>query len=149
MVQGFPVNKFALKSEAGGGTVSDAVYDASWNGNTTTAPSKNAVYDKIETLGGGSAYTVTSVTSATYNEAATANETILLCNCASNDITVNLPTAVGNTATFQIKKIDSTANEVTIDPFSTQTIDEETSLIISYQNSSVTLKSNGVNWVII
>lgn len=32
--------------------VSDTAYGASWNGVTTIAPSKNAVYDKIETLGG-------------------------------------------------------------------------------------------------
>lgn len=32
--------------------VSDAAYGAGWNGNTD-APSKNAVYDKIETMGGG------------------------------------------------------------------------------------------------
>lgn len=36
-----------------GGSVSDAVYDATWNGDTTNAASKNAIYDKIETLGGG------------------------------------------------------------------------------------------------
>lgn len=35
-----------------GGSVSDTVYGAGWNGDTTVAPSKNAVYDKIETLGG-------------------------------------------------------------------------------------------------
>ena len=34
----------------GGGSVSDTVYGAGWNGDTTVAPSKNAVYDKIETL---------------------------------------------------------------------------------------------------
>lgn len=34
----------------GGGSVSDAAYGVAWNGDTTTAPSKNAVYDKIETL---------------------------------------------------------------------------------------------------
>jgi hypothetical protein len=34
-----------------GGNVSDAAYDATtWNGDTTNAPSKNAVRDKIETL---------------------------------------------------------------------------------------------------
>jgi len=33
-------------------TVDDTAYAASWNGNTD-APTKNAVYDKIETLGGG------------------------------------------------------------------------------------------------
>jgi len=37
----------------GGGSVSDAVYGAGWNGDTTVAPSKNAVYDKIETIAAG------------------------------------------------------------------------------------------------
>lgn len=34
----------------GGGSVSDTAYAGSWNGVTGTAPSQNAVYDKIETL---------------------------------------------------------------------------------------------------
>lgn len=38
---------------AGSVPVSDAAYGVGWDGDTTTAPSKNAVYDKIETLGGG------------------------------------------------------------------------------------------------
>ena len=33
--------------------ISDTVYGAGWNGDTTNAPSKNAVYDKIESLSGG------------------------------------------------------------------------------------------------
>ncbi|UOF77967.1 hypothetical protein [Caudoviricetes sp.] len=40
-----------------GGSVSDAAYGAGWDGDTTTAPSKNAVYDKIETLSAGSGLT--------------------------------------------------------------------------------------------
>lgn len=36
--------------------VSDAVYAAGWNGVTDVAASKNAVFDKIETLGGGADY---------------------------------------------------------------------------------------------
>lgn len=40
--------------------ISDAVYGAGWNGDTTHAPSKNAVYDKIETISAGSG-DVTSV----------------------------------------------------------------------------------------
>jgi hypothetical protein len=35
---------------AGGGSVSDTAYGSGWNGDTTTAPSKNAIYDKIETM---------------------------------------------------------------------------------------------------
>lgn len=34
----------------GGGSVSDTVYGAGWNGDTTVAPSKNAVYDKVESV---------------------------------------------------------------------------------------------------
>lgn len=34
----------------GGGSVSDAVYSGSWNGDITNAPSKNAIYDKLETM---------------------------------------------------------------------------------------------------
>jgi hypothetical protein len=40
-----------------GGSVSDTAYGPSWDGDTTTAPSKNAVYDKIETLSAGSGIT--------------------------------------------------------------------------------------------
>lgn len=42
--------------------VSDTVYGAGWNGDTTTAPSKNAVYDKIESLAGGSNFATTDLT---------------------------------------------------------------------------------------
>ncbi len=41
-------------SGGGGASVSDDVYDATWDGDTTDAPSKNAVYDKIETIGASS-----------------------------------------------------------------------------------------------
>jgi len=41
----------------GDAKISDIVYGVGWNGVTTIAPSKNAVYDKIETLGGGSLFT--------------------------------------------------------------------------------------------
>ena len=42
--------------------VSDSVYSAGWDGITVIAPSKNAIYDKIQTLLGSSAYTPTNVT---------------------------------------------------------------------------------------
>lgn len=44
----------SIAAAAGGeASISDAAYGVGWNGDTTTAPSKNAVYDKIETLVGG------------------------------------------------------------------------------------------------
>ena len=46
--------------------VSDAVYGAGWNGVTTIAPSKNAVYDKIETLASHTQNTDTGTTENTF-----------------------------------------------------------------------------------
>lgn len=40
-------------ASGGGGSVSDAEYGSGWNDDTTTAASKNAIYDKIETIAGG------------------------------------------------------------------------------------------------
>ena len=74
----------------------------------------------------------------------------ILCDCSSNNITVNLPTVVGNSGLiYNIKKIDNTTNIVTIDPFGSQTIDDETTMIIDIQWDSVTIQCNGTNWFII
>jgi hypothetical protein len=50
------VSWFNLVREAinnGGSSVSDTAYGASWDGVTTIAPSKNAIYDKIQSMGSG------------------------------------------------------------------------------------------------
>lgn len=39
-----------LGGGGGGGSISDTVYGSGWNGDTTNGASKNALYDKIETL---------------------------------------------------------------------------------------------------
>lgn len=55
-------------------TVSDAAYSSSWDGETTSAPSKNAVYDKISamdtTISGkaDSSSLATVATSGSYND---------------------------------------------------------------------------------
>jgi hypothetical protein len=49
LVDGIDSTAFMLAS-----ALSDAAYDASWNGDTTHVPTKNAIYDKIETIVGGS-----------------------------------------------------------------------------------------------
>ena len=71
-------------------------------------------------------------------------------DCTSNDITINLPTAVGNEGlTYIIKKVDSTGNTITIDANSTQTIDGEETQTITQQYTSVKIISNGTNWDIL
>ena len=73
----------------------------------------------------------------------------LLCNCTTA-ITVNLPAASTFSGwVFNIKKIDSLANAVTVVPNGADKIDGETSQTISSQWTNMQLQSNGTNWYIL
>jgi hypothetical protein len=75
---------------------------------------------------------------------------LVLCDCSSNAITINLPAASGNTGlTYVIKKTDATGNTVTIDGNSTETIDGNTTVTITNQYTSQTIVCDGTNWMII
>lgn len=75
---------------------------------------------------------------------------IVLCDCTSNAITVNLPTAVGiDGRVYHVKKVDSTGNTVTIDGSSAQTIDGDLTQIIDTQYDSIMIVSDGSNWLIL
>lgn len=78
----------------GGGSISDAAYSADWNGDTTAGASKNALYDKIETIvAGGLDFALDSSTSGnivyvgcsddiqTAITAASAGDTLMLGSC--------------------------------------------------------------------
>lgn len=101
--------------------------------------------------GGSSGYTVVSITSTTYNAAQTTGSIVLLVDAATagGNVTVNLPTAVGNTAQFTVKKIDSGSNTVIIDGNSTETIDGETTATIYMQYASLDLVNDNANWSVI
>lgn len=92
---------------------------------------------------------VTTETAASVSPSATRGQRALLCNCTTNAITVNLPTAVGNAAIYNVKKTDASANTVTIDPSGAQTIDGAATVVISVQFASLTLISDGSNWYVI
>jgi len=75
---------------------------------------------------------------------------VLLVDCTGGNITINLSLANNNTDCYVIKKIDSSTNVVTIDPFSTETIDGSSTATISVRYTSLTLVSDGSgNWSII
>jgi len=73
---------------------------------------------------------------------------VQLVNAASGAVTVTLPTAVSNKACFIIKKTDSSANVVTIDGASTETIDGDLTYKLNDQYNYVEIVSNGTNWVV-
>jgi len=73
----------------------------------------------------------------------------VLGDATSGDVTFTLPRAgsmVGRVLT--IKKVDSTANDVIVDGYASETIDGGTTASIGTQWVSLRLQSDGNNWVI-
>ena len=71
----------------------------------------------------------------------------VLCDASKRNITVTLP---GASATedkeCSIKKIDSSANTVTVDGEGTETIDNGLTAVLTVQFESITIVSDGSKW---
>lgn len=97
----------------------------------------------------GTGLTVSIVTK-TANYTATANDNTILANTQAGAVTITLPTSVGISGKlYTIKKIDATANIVTISTTSSQTIDGSTSYTMNTAYSGVNIQSDNANWWII
>lgn len=96
--------------------------------------------------GGSSSYSVVSKT-AGYTETATSGELIIKADLAAG-FTIVLPTAVGNTATITVVKMQS-AGQITVDGAGTETIDGGLTAVLNNQYESITLKSDNSNWLIV
>ena len=91
-----------------------------------------------------------NVITKTADYTATNNDDVILCNATSAAITITLYTAVGNEGQkLDIKKIDSSSNNVTIDGDSTETIDGDLTFSLTAKDESVTIVSDNSNWYII
>ncbi len=91
-----------------------------------------------------------SINNAISDYSLTIDNYSLLCDATSASFSVYLPTSVGITGKiYLIKKIDSSANTVTIIPSGTETIDGSTSIVQNTADEIITIQSNGVNWIII
>jgi hypothetical protein len=91
-----------------------------------------------------------AITTRTSAYTATTSDHTILCNATTAAFTVTLPTAVGNTGQmYSIKKIDASANAITIATTSSQTIDGVTTRTLSTQYQGVTVQSDGANWHVI
>lgn len=79
-----------------------------------------------------------------------ASDDVILADATSAGFTLTLPASSGLTGrVFVIKKIDSSANVVTVDGNASETIDGETTLSLYNQYESVKIMSDGTNWVVI
>jgi len=81
------------------------------------------------------------------NKTLTNGDSVILVNAAAAPVTITLPASISGKY-FDIKKIDATANAVTIVPTS-GTIDGGASVVITVQYNSVTVIGDGTNFAII
>lgn len=98
-------------------------------------------------LAAGTALRVIKIITA--NTSAGATDEYVMANASSGALTYTLPTAVGNSQVYTVKKTDSSANAVTIATTGGQTIDGASTLVINVRNQSFSLVSDGSNWNII
>jgi hypothetical protein len=90
--------------------------------------------------------TATKTTSYTI----TGSDTVIFADASSGAVTITLPVASGLSGyRFYVKRIDNSANTVTIARSSTDTIDGMTSFTMDMQYTAVALISNGSAWYIL
>lgn len=79
-----------------------------------------------------------------------ANDTVILGDATSGNVTITLPLAsIASGYRFCIKKSDNSANSVIIARSGSDTIDGSTSATVTVQYVSITVVSDGSNWYII
>ena len=129
----------------------------------SSAPSATAGYGKLYVKSDSQLYYMDGSgveqalsTSATAISTKTADYTIvssdysILGNAASESITISLPAAASYTGRmFVIKKVDSSANLVTIDPNGAETIDGASTYDLNVQWEAIQVQSNGTSWFVL
>lgn len=87
---------------------------------------------------------VTSIDDGDSPYTVVANDSSIRCDTTSGSITVNLPAATGSGRTLNIKKLAS-ANTVTVDGNSSDTIDGGTTAVLTTQYESITIQDVASN----
>lgn len=94
----------------------------------------------------GGSFTAYVINDASYNITPTSGAHAYLCGSTS---TITLPTAVGNTATFTIKKTSYGSGVLKVATTSSQTIDGYLTYSLSTTNQAITVVSNNSNWFVV
>lgn len=92
-----------------------------------------------------------AITTKTGTYTATAADHTILCDATGGAFDIDLPAAASHAGRiFVIKKIDATANQVSVDPNGTELIDgASTSFPIANQFMSIAIQSDGTSWHVI
>jgi len=91
-----------------------------------------------------------NIVAKTENYTATAIDDTIICDATGGAFTITLPAAsTVSGKIYNIKKIDVSANAVTIDGDDSETIDDAATKALSSQYDSLTIQSSGAEWWII
>lgn len=160
MIQGIPTGKLnnlnnrVAKLEQGGsvtlktnGTTngSQSILNLQQGSNITISDNGTGTITITGTGAGGSGIT-RSVNSISTNTAAGSSASVDYVYKCTATLTLTLPTAVGNSNLYTIK---NTAGTTTIATTSSQTIDGSLTATISVANTSLSVVSDGANWLIV
>lgn len=108
-------------------------------------------YETIVTDNGDGSVTIEldypKIATKTGNYSVLEEDTTILVNAAGGVVTLSLPTAVGIAGkVFNFKKIDSSANVVSISASGAELIDGAGSMNLTVQYEAVILRGDGANW---
>ena len=119
--------------------------NVTWGTANLTATSTVASFSAVSTSGLSAGYVAKT---AAYT--ATSTDYTIAASASGGAFSVTLPTSVGITGkVYVVKKMDSTANVVTVATTSSQTIDGATTRALSLQYDGITVQADGANWIII
>lgn len=89
---------------------------------------------------------IATVTTNTTLDAAVDGSTVLV-DATSGNLTITLPLAADAIyRRYYVKKIDATANTVTVDGNGAETIDDAANYVLTVQYQSVTVHCDGTEW---
>ncbi|WP_437089931.1 hypothetical protein [Streptomyces sp. enrichment culture] len=115
-----------------------------WTGLFTEAGLTHDQPTGIESVNGQAASPVRAVTVST---TARPIDRVIKADATVGAITVSLPSAAPNPVVYTVVKADASANTVTVDPFGAQTINADATRVLSARWESVTVRSDGTNWI--
>lgn len=89
-----------------------------------------------------------TITEVSEDYTATADDSFILVSAENGDVTIDLPSGVQGKQ-YSIKKIDSSDFVVTIQPNGVEAIDGDSTAQIAFENTTVSIVSDGENWWIV
>ena len=91
-----------------------------------------------------------TVRSVSVSGAIVSTDSIILADSTAGAVTISLPPATTAVSrVFVVKRVNAGANNVTVDPFGSETIDGAATYALTTQWSYVRFVSNGTAWFIV